>query len=596
MPRTPCIAGVFIVFFVYSLQALHVSLGHASGQATGQGAPAAPASSPLADLVRACLWPTSDAQRQEAERRLQSDPSLTGLTRTAFHDLEEAMRQGPPRLDAAPAADDPQQVQELTVEIPAGPAVPVLVRLPPRYTPETEWPLIFAMHGGPPGQVAQARSGAERMLRVWTDAAARAGWIVAAPVMTPTVAAGPRTDDRLPYEIFHPEQAQAVIAMLRARYRINSDRVVSTGISLGSNYSIAFAAGDPGLFAAIVPVSTEGDSRELLLRNLGGTPVYVLEGTRDRNIRIIDAPRALTEILVAFGYDITYREFTDRAHEGFQEHYGDVLRWLDARPRQIHPREVVRVPHPAIVPVSRRVRWIESDTRQGLVRAVALPPDRIEITAAWARRITLFLHDRLVDLDRPITVTINGVEVHKGLVARSAATALEEARRLGDERRIYAARLTLDVPVSTPSTAAAAAFASELAPVRTEAPLSFWEMYATRALQERWPAVGFSAAEVPLPRVVTGVADQVALQVTTVEPGSAVARAGLRAGDTLIEFGGEPFFRGRGISHLYAWVLRELRSVPQPFALRLVRNGTLATLDAELQLGPYRSPPSGGVP
>ena len=60
------------------------------------------------------------------------------------------------------------------------------------------------------------------------------------------------------------------------------------------------------------------------------------------------------------------------------------------------------MPHAAIVPVSRRVQWIESDTRQGLVRAVVAAPDRIDITARWARKITLYLHDRLVDLDQPI--------------------------------------------------------------------------------------------------------------------------------------------------------------------------------------------------
>src|SRR5438477_397534 len=89
-------------------------------------------------------------------------------------------------------------------------------------------------------------------------------------------------------ERFHdPEQARAVIAALRARYRINPDRIVSTGISLGSNYSIAFAASHADWLSAIVPVSTEGDSRELLLRNLRNVPVYVLEGSLDRNIRAI---------------------------------------------------------------------------------------------------------------------------------------------------------------------------------------------------------------------------------------------------------------------------------------------------------------------
>lgn len=554
----------------------------------GQERQAAAAASGYESLVRGYLWPASDAERREAEHRLESDASLVALSRTAFHDLEESMRQGPTSFaPVVPDTDLGERVDELTVQVPAGPPVPVLVRVPPRYAPDTEWPLVFAMHGGPPGQPAQARAGAERMLRVWTEAARRAGWIVAAPAMTPSVTAGPRTEERLPYEIFHPEQAQAVLAALRQQYRINPDRIVSTGISLGSNYSIAFAAGEPGWLAAIVPVSTEGDSREPLLRNLGGTPVYVLEGTRDRNIRIIDAPRALRDILVGFGYDVTYREFSDRGHEGFQEHYDDVLRWLDARARQVYPREVVRVPHPAIVPVSRRVRWIESDTRQGLIRAVATAPDRVDVTAAWARRITLFLHDRLVDLDRPVRVTINGTEVFNGMVSRSAVTALEEARRLGDERRIYAARLTVDVPATTESEAAAARLARELVQTRREAPLSFWEMYATRALEERLPSLGLEGQETELPARIEGVPSQIALRVTSVAPGSAVARAGLQRGDVLVEFGGEPFFRGRGVEHLYQWVLRELRSEPRQYTLLLVRDGAVRTLEAHLQLGGY---------
>ena len=50
-------------------------------------------------------------------------------------------------------------------------------------------------------------------------------------------------------------------------------------------------------------------------------------------IREISGPRALRDIVSSFGYDLTYREFGDRAHEGFQEHYDDVLRWLETRAR-----------------------------------------------------------------------------------------------------------------------------------------------------------------------------------------------------------------------------------------------------------------------
>src|SRR5439155_5084242 len=180
--------------------------------------------------------------------------------------------------------------------------------------------------------------------------------------------------------------------------------------------------------SAIVPVSTEGDSRELLLRNLKTLPVYVLEGSQDKNIRAISGPRALRDILVGFGYDLTYREFGDRAHEGFQEHYDDVVRWLESRPRDTHPREVTRVPNGAITPLARRVQWIEPDTRQAFVSARVAAPSRIDVTARWARTVTLYLHDRLVNLDRPIEVWVNGAKAFTGPVARSAVAALQNAR------------------------------------------------------------------------------------------------------------------------------------------------------------------------
>src|SRR5580765_3973095 len=63
-----------------------------------QPAQAPPAPSPYADLVRAYLWPESNADRQQAEARLGQDPSLAGLSRVGFHTLEEDIRRGPMRL------------------------------------------------------------------------------------------------------------------------------------------------------------------------------------------------------------------------------------------------------------------------------------------------------------------------------------------------------------------------------------------------------------------------------------------------------------------------------------------------------------------
>jgi dienelactone hydrolase len=539
----------------------------------------------LEQVVRGYLWPASERERAQAEKALD-DPAYANVTRQRFLDFEEFLRRGRTDFPAVTREGATIPLQELSISVPSGPDVPVLVQLPPQYTPEKSWPLIWAMHGGPPGNPAQIRSSAERMIKVWSEPAAAAGWIVASPGLTPSLTAGPRTENRLPYEVLHHEQVDAILRALRERYRINPDRIVSTGISLGSNYSLQFAAGRPGWFSAIVPVSTEGDSRELLLRNLKDTPVYVLEGSRDRNIWGIEGPRALAEIVTGFGYDITYREFPNRAHEGFEDHYADVLRALELRPRANYPKEVVRVPHAAIMPVDRRVRWLESDTRQGLIRARVVNPTRIDIETRWSRELTLYLHDQLVDLDRPIEVWINGVKAFSGPVARSIKTALEQARALNDERRIAAARVTVKVPPG--GVEAGRALSAAFAPRYEEKTLSYWERFAVAALAERVPTLGFEGAEVAVPSGVASVAEQVAIRVTSVNAGTGLAAAGLRVGDLLLEIGGEPFFRENGgVEGARQRLMRELRRDPVDLPLLIWRDGKTTTLTAKTALGPY---------
>jgi hypothetical protein len=540
------------------------------------------------DLAQGYLWPRSEADFRQLEAKVKSDASLTGVSRERFHDLEEVMRRGRRDRPPAPAAVNGKiPLQEISMRIPGGFDVPVLVQLPQRYRPDVEWPLMFAMHGGPPGSLAQARSGAERMIRVWSEAADQAGWIVAAPALVMSVTAGQRTPDRLPYEILHPEQAKALFTELRNRYSINPDRIVSTGISLGSNYSIVLGTSHPDWLSAIVPVSTEGDSREHLLRNLSTIPAYILEGSKDKNIRKIDGPRALRDIVSSFGYDLTYREFGDRAHEGFQEHYPDVLAWLDLRPRQSYPREVVRVPSSAITLIGRRRYWVEADTDQALFRARVTGPTRIEITARWARELRLYLSDRLLNLDAPIEIWVNGVRQFSGEVKRSVSTALEQARGLQDERRVFAAELTVRVPETPQAIAAGRKLWEEMKPTHPEGTLSFWESFAAAALHERFPSTGLDGTEEKPPRAtgeLTGV------KISSVAAGSPFAAAGVRGGDLMLSVGGEPFFSGNGgLAGLEAWMRRALRAQEAEWPVVVLRDGKPLTLSGRFQLGPYRS-------
>jgi predicted esterase len=541
-------------------------------------------------IVTTYLWSEDEALRQQAEAALNADDSLKAVSRIRFHDVEELIRRGRTDFPPPPAwAYGGFLPEEVIVTLPDGRTMPVIVQLPPQYNPATAWPMLLAMHGGPPGSAEGARRSANRMLRVWNQAAADAGWIIVSPIMTTVVSAGGRTEDRLPYEILRSEQMEAILATVEKRYRIDPNRIVSTGISLGSNFSIAFACARPDRFAAIVPVSTEGDSRELLLRNMMHVPAHILEGTQDRNIRTIQGPNALAAILTSFGYDLTYREFGDRAHEGFQEHYPDVLRWLADRPRPVYPREVLRVPHPAIAPTSRRVFWIETDTREGLAHA-KVEGNRIDITTRWVREIRLYLHDRLVDLDRPVEVWANGVRVKETEVTRSVPLALEQARFLKDTGRIYAGSLTVTVPQSEESLEAGRSLWKSLEPKHPEGVLSFWEMYATRALEERFPTLGLEGQAVDDPTQLGLDGEMTGIRLTQVDPDGPFGEVSLRVGDVLLEVDGEPFVASHGLGFLHAWLLRELDGVARPYTLLIWRNGERLELESELALGDYREP------
>ena len=102
----------------------------------------------------------------------------------------------------------------------------------------------------------------------------------------------------------------------------------------------------------------------------------------------------------------------------------------------------------------------------------------------------MYLHDRLVDLDKPIEIRVNGVKVFSGKVARSIPFAFEEARTLDDERRIYAAVVTVDVPTTAASIAVGEKLWEELKPTRAEGKLSF----GSTLLSDRWKS-GFQVLD-----------------------------------------------------------------------------------------------------
>ena len=76
------------------------------------------------------------------------------------------------------------------------------------------------------------------------------------------------------------------------------------------------------------------------------------------------------------------------------------------------------------------------------VHARVAGPNRLVIRTEKVTRLTVYLSDELFDLDRPITVILNG-RTKRVTVERSMAFLLEHVRETGDTGRLFGASLTL---------------------------------------------------------------------------------------------------------------------------------------------------------
>lgn len=497
--------------------------------AADEAAPLTPAQEAL---VRVAVWGTP-AERAKALTALDKLPATTAQVRR----VEAVIRAGrnyeaikDKRLTVTAAIDNDRK---LTVQI----------LLPADYDPAKRYPLMIAMGGGPTANEKQARAQAAMMMGGWSKPAQEAGWLVAAVEDTISIRK-PGKDLRFP--VLHADHMRSILTALRGKLAIDPDRVHATGISLGSNYAMAYAAAHPDWFAGIAPVSTEGETREHVLRNLNGVSVFTLEGAKDKNIRSIDGPRTMAKILDRFGQRHRYEEEPNQGHEGFFAKYPAVLQWLSNQPRTPFPREVIRLAHPGIILPGKRFFWIEVDTHQAAVHA-SVRGNVITIQAARARRLTLHLADRLVNLDEPVVVRVNGQTVHEKNVQRSLRVALEDAAALDDTERFATARVAIDVP----DLAAGERWLATLAPAVQPGLLAFWEDYAVTTLKEERPKFPGEFEPATDPALPPGCA---ALKVK-----SAPEDSPLRPGDLIVAFDGELFFAGAdGISFLrdYLWRTR----------------------------------------
>lgn len=227
-------------------------------------------------------------------------------------------------------------------------------------------------------------------------------------------------------------------------YGVNPDQVYLMGYSAGGNgvYQLAPRLADR-FAAASTMAGHPSHASPLGLRNL---PFAMFAGAEDaayqRNIMAAEWGRKLDALA--------------RQDPGAYPHrlnlYPGLGHWMEGKDAEAVPwmAKFTRNPWP------KKIVWCQSDrlherfywlalpegvAKPGLTIRAGVERNVITVDAPDVTRIILRLHDRLVDLDQPLQVVLNGGTVFAGKVPRQADAILKSLHQRGDPHSAAAALL-----------------------------------------------------------------------------------------------------------------------------------------------------------
>jgi dienelactone hydrolase len=341
---------------------------------------------------------------------------------------------------------------------PRGGPTDFALHVPAGYDPSKPWPLLVTLHGHNPE--GRASAGAD-WIRTWLRSAA-ADYLIVAPTTTRHT-----WGSRPGHEI-----VLAAVGETLRRYHVDPDRVYLDGMSMGGGGAFRLAEHHPDRWAAIAPRCNVPDVRmkqdrtyvAMVPENLRNVPVYWVVGAKDPLIPLA-AAHAARDAYAALKYDVVYREHSEGGHDWSIEKDADVLAWFATKRRTPYPEEVVwksyeqsftrshwievlkRKDAPPLVTVHLDMKNQESERRTEYRPPVLVRAKRsgqtIEVVCEEVRELRVWLSDAMMDLDRPVVVTLNGRKVHDAVVKRSVETLVDEARRRGDRSMIFSACVDL---------------------------------------------------------------------------------------------------------------------------------------------------------
>ena len=282
-----------------------------------------------------------------------------------------------------------------------------------------------------------------------------------------------------------------VIVECKSRFNIDSDRVFLAGHSMGGFGAYHHVQRQPDRFAAVI--ANAGSWTLAHWPAIRGTRLCIVHGVHDARPQLrwhytdIDYARRTDRLLTDYGLDHVYLQ-----HEG--EHAVRLAREKLAR-FFASARDLRRDPYHSHITLASPLgfrpyyrspvehnRWLtlneategeleydelvpsETDDfdawrlehrkgrRQGAsIDAVNKGNNLIEVSTSNVARFTVWLHPRMIDVAKPVTIFVNGETAFAGMLEPSLVTALDSYRRRRDWGLIYPMKVELAVAAPSPT-------------------------------------------------------------------------------------------------------------------------------------------------
>jgi phospholipase/carboxylesterase len=188
--------------------------------------------------------------------------------------------------------------------------------VPESYTPDRDWPLIVALHGG-------TGHGGD-FIWSWLREARSRDHLLLAPTSRGSTWSfnGPDVD---------ADALGSMLAYVGEHWRVDAARMLLTGLSDGGTYTLLHGLAENAPFSHLAPLSGVMHPMNLVNGNLeraARKPIYLVHGERDWMFPV-DIAREAKRALSEAGAELVYREIADLSHAYAREENVKILEWMN---------------------------------------------------------------------------------------------------------------------------------------------------------------------------------------------------------------------------------------------------------------------------